>query len=210
MNFPISATASSAVEQQAKLPYLRNKSTATSAQAQLQEMDAETTATTGSAEQAMTQNSQRPEVQQGDTVQQESLHPPTVLSRKHIKTQHCAVSRDHIKGLLGHLHSSNDDRVTEKIKELNGLKCEINGWARDCIKAMMLQESIKLNVNHNCNVVRKFSDIGAAYAKDGSTLMQQKLHQVIYMVFQHQLGLANVMEQQCMKENKVDVDDMLD
>ena len=168
-------------------------------------MDAKTSATTGSTEQAMTQNSQRPEVQ-GDAVQQESLYPPTVLSRKH----HGAVSRDHIKGLLGHLHSSNNERVTEKIKELNGLKCEINGWARDCIKAMMLQESIKLNVNHNCNVVRKFSDIGAAYAKDGSTLMQQKLHQVIYMVFQHQLGLANVMEQQCMKENKVDVDDMLD
>ena len=92
MNFPISVTASSAAEQQAKLPYLRHKSTATSAQAQLQEMDAETTATTGSAEQAMTQNSQRPEVQQGDTVQQESSHPPTVLSRKHIKT-HGAVSR---------------------------------------------------------------------------------------------------------------------
>ena len=53
--------------------------------------------------------------------------------------------------------------MTEKIKELNELKCEINGWARDRIKAMMLQEAIKLNVNHNGAIVRKFSDIGPAY-----------------------------------------------
>ena len=175
-------------------------------------MDAETSASTSSAEQASTQNSQRPEVQ-GDIVQQESSHPPTVLSRKHIKT-HGTVSRDHVKGLLGRLHSSNDDRVMEKIKEFKELKCKINGWVRDHIKAMMLQEAIKLNVNHNSAVVRKFSDIGAAYVNDGCELMQQKMHQVIYMVFQCQPGWANVMEQQYMKENNIqyrmDEDDVLD
>jgi len=83
------------------------------------------------------------------------------------------------------------------------MKRNINGWAREQIKSMMLQEAIKLQVKYKGAIVQKFSQIGAAYAKDGTAPMQKLMHQVLYTNFLHQRGWANKLEEKYMKEKNI-------
>ena len=83
------------------------------------------------------------------------------------------------------------------------MKQQINEWAREEVKKMMLCEAIQLQVKHNGVVIQKFTQIGAAYAKDGSAYMHQLMLQVIYGTFRHQPGWARDLEEKYMMANNI-------
>ena len=79
------------------------------------------------------------------------------------------------------------------------MKKEVNVWAREAIKAIMLQEARKQKVTLNGgDIVQKFTHVGAAYAFDSSMAIQQKMYEVLYGYFRHCPGWAKDLEAQYM------------
>ena len=107
------------------------------------------------------------------------------------------------RGLLGIRYSSIEKWVVEKIKELTIMKGQINEWAREKIKKMMLLEAIWLQAKHNGAPIQKFTQIGAAYAKDGSANMHKLMLEVSYGTFWQQPGWARDLEERYMKEKNM-------